>query len=392
MYIPILRLPYSAEEISFISKGIAQVLRSGYLTMGPKVREFEEQFAAFVRANFAVAVNSGTSALEIILRAVGVRGKTVVVPTVTFMATPLSVIHAGGRVVFTDIRGEDCSIDPEDLKRKIREDTSAIIVVHIGGVVSAKFDEIAKICVEHRICLIEDAAHAHGSMWHGTQVGILGSAAAFSFYPTKILTTAEGGMITTNDESIYQEALTLREHGKPDPRYNVHTEVGYNWRFSEIHAVLGLQQMNKAQALIEERRRLAALYDKYLEGIEGLIPLRIPTGNLCAYYKYMAFLDDGINREWLKQTMKEKYNVILPGEVYAEPCHSQPVFAKYPEYVLNDPSHQFPGADYVCSRQICLPLYPGLSEEEVVYIVECLQAVLKRYSSTQGDAHFSDRR
>lgn len=383
MRVPILRLPYSATEIADITAAIAEVLQSGYLTMGSKVKAFEEAFARFAGTPWAVAVNSGTSALEMILRALDVRGKTVVVPTVTFMATPFAAIHAGARVVFVDVRTQDLSIDPVDLERKLGPDTAAVVAVHIGGVISGQFDEIERLCAQRAVPLVEDAAHAHGSMWRGRRAGSLGIAAAFSFYPTKILTTAEGGMITTLDESLLRQALTLREHGKPDHRYNVHTEVGSNWRFSEIHAVLGLLQMAKADALIAERRRLAAMYDEALRGVHGIRPLAIPASVFCAYYKYIAFLDDGIDRNRVKQTLRDEYEVSLAGEVYAEPCHSQPVFDRYPEYRVNAPTEGFPGAEYVCSRQICLPLYPGLSDDELLYTVESLQTVLKSGSRSR---------
>src|SRR5438046_7820509 len=140
MRVPILRLPYSAAEIAEISGAIAEVLQSGYLTMSAKVKAFEESFARFAGTPWAIGVNSGTSALEIILRTLDVRGRTVVVPTVTFMATPFAAIHAGARVTFVDVRKEDLSIDPVDLERKLGPDTAAVIVVHIGGVVSGKFD------------------------------------------------------------------------------------------------------------------------------------------------------------------------------------------------------------------------------------------------------------
>ena len=259
--IPLLRLDYSDEDIDYIQKGILDVIKSGYLTMGKKVEEFEAEFAKYIGTKYAVAVNSGTSSLEIMLRSFGVKGKTVIVPTVTFMATPISVIHAGGKVAFVDVTKEDLSIDPEDLKRKIAPDTAGVIIVHIGGIISSHYQEIEKICKDMGLFLIEDAAHAHGSSLNGVKAGDLSIGGSFSFYPTKILTTAEGGMITTNDENIYKMALTLREHGKPDHNVNVHTEFGYNWRFSEIHALLGLQQMRKVDYIIAERRTLGKLYD-----------------------------------------------------------------------------------------------------------------------------------
>ncbi|OGC25364.1 hypothetical protein A2291_03070 [candidate division WOR-1 bacterium RIFOXYB2_FULL_42_35] len=374
--IPLLRLDYSDEDIDYIQKGILDVIKSGYLTMGKKVEEFEAEFAKYIGTKYAVAVNSGTSSLEIMLRSFGVKGKTVIVPTVTFMATPISVIHAGGKVAFVDVTKEDLSIDPEDLKRKIAPDTAGVIIVHIGGIISSHYQEIEKICKDMGLFLIEDAAHAHGSSLNGVKAGALSIGGSFSFYPTKILTTAEGGMITTNDENIYKMALTLREHGKPDHNVNVHTEFGYNWRFSEIHALLGLQQMRKVDYIIAERRRLAKLYDKKLANLKGIKLLPFPKEMQCAYYKYILYLDDKFDRAVVKRTMREKFGVALPGEVYSDACHSQPVFQRYPDTMVNAEGDLFPNADYVCSRQICLPLYPSLKDDELDYIADSLKKVL----------------
>jgi len=377
MKIPILRIPYDEEEIAFIKDEIEKVLRSGYLTMAGRVEEFEKEFADFVGVKYAVGTNSGTSSLEIFLRAVDVRNSTVIVPSNTFMATPISVVHAGGKVIFVDCEKDNLQMDPADLRRKIRKDTKAVIIVHIGGIVSPRFDEIKQICKENKLHLLEDAAHAHGAAFRGIKAGALAAAGSFSFYPTKVLTCAEGGMLTTDDQYIYKQALILREHGKKDHNFNVHTEFGYNWRFSELHAVLGLQQMKKVQWILDERKRVARFYDENINRIKGVRPLVIPSHVESAYYKYIAFLEDGLNRNTIKARLKEKYEIVLPGEVYSDPCHSQPVFKNYPEFVANADDDAFPGTEYVCNNQVCFPLYPGLSVIELDYIMEALEDCIK---------------
>ena len=207
--------------------------------------------------------------------------------------------------------------------------------------------------------------------------GSLGIAGAFSFYPTKVLTTGEGGMITTDDDRIYDLSLVLREHGKENPNFNLHTELGYNWRFSEIHALLGLLEMEKCNSIISERRRLAKLYDQLLENVAGVKCVTMPENIVSPYYKYIIYLDKKFEIERIKLKLKEDFNIFLPGEVYSEPCHSQPVFKKYPELVLNDPGDLFPGAQYVSTRQICLPLYPSLTDDELRYVVDSLKVVLE---------------
>jgi len=375
--IPILRLPYTQEEIDFIKDSVAEVLQSGYLTMGKKVTQFESMFAEFTGARYALGTNSGTSSLEIILRAIGVEENTVVVPSNTFIASPMAVIHAGGRVIFADCEKENLQLDPQDLRTKIRDDTKAVMLVHIGGIITPALDEIRSICDERGIFLIEDAAHAHGAIIDGKKAGTLGIAGSFSFYPTKVLTTGEGGMITTDDDNIYQKSISLRDHGRSSQDATIHTEIGYNWRFSELHAVLGLQQMNKAEATLAERRKIARMYDEKLGRVKGIRRLEIPANSVPSYYKYIVFLAEGLDRDKIKKELKERYGVSLTGEVYAHPCHSQPVFKKYPSVVANDPSDTFPQTEYVARRHICLPLYLGLTEEEISYVVDSLAEVLK---------------
>jgi len=375
--IPLLRLVFSQQEIDEIKAEIEEVLKSGFLTMSSRVREFEKKFATFCGTRFALGTNSGTSALEIALRAIGVvGGGTVVMPSNTYMATPLAAIKAGASVIFTECESNTLQMAPEDLKEKIREDTLAVILVHIGGIISPQIESIISICKRNKIPLIEDAAHAHGATFNGKKAGQFGVCAGFSFYPTKVLTTAEGGMMVTNDMGLYNKGKILREHGKADHNFNVHVEIGDNWRFSELHAVLGLQQMKKADSILMERRRLAALYDKMLKNVSGIELIQIPETMDPSYYKYIVLLDHDLNRDNIKKTIKENYGVSLTGEVYSDPCHNQPVFKKYPQFLANSSKDKFPITEDVCKRQICLPLYPGLSDEEVEYVVYALKNVL----------------
>ena len=376
MRIPILRVPFTDDDVSFVQRGVGEVLKNGQLAMGKYVAEFERRFSEFVGTKYAIGVNSGTSALEICLRAIDVGDSSVIVPTNTFMATATSVIHAGGKVIFSDVLKKDLCMDAEDLNEKIQKDTKAVILVHLGGIITSQLKEIQEICEDHKLVLIEDAAHAHGSTIDGKKAGALGIAGAFSFYPTKVMTCGEGGMITTDDKEIYNSALMLRDHGKPDHRFNKHTEFGYNWRLSEIHAVIGLEQMNKVKWILEERGRVARIYDEKLRDTEEIELIKMPPNVKSSYYKYIIYLKEGFDRDYIKTEMKDGYGIELTGEVYADPCHTQPVFKKYPEMMLNKESDKFPKAEYVCNKHICLPLYPGLTEKEVNYVVESLKSVI----------------
>ena len=289
--IPALRLSYSKEEKNDITKGVNEILNSGFLTMGEKVTQFERLFAEFVGVKYAVAVNSGTSALEIPLRALNVEGKSIIIPTNTFMATPLAALHAGAKVIFADVSRESLSIDPKEIEKNIIDGTVGVIIVHIGGIISPEWNKIKKICESNGLFILEDAAHAHGATIDGQMAGSLGTAGSFSFYPTKIVNTAEGGMITTDDEDIYKLCLILREHGKTDPNFDIHSELGYNWRFSEFHALLGLQQMKKLPWMLSERRRLASIYDELIKEVHDVIAIELSDNIESSYYKYILFLN-----------------------------------------------------------------------------------------------------
>jgi len=374
--IPLLRLNYSKSEKNFISSGVQEILSSGFLTMSKKIEHFEELFAKFVKVKYAVAVNSGTSALEIPLRALNVEGKSIIIPTNTFMATPIAAIHAGAKVIFSDVLENDLSIDPRELEKKIMKDTVGVIPVHIGGFISPQWKEIKKICDLNNLFIIEDSAHAHGSKINNKFAGSLGLASAFSFYPTKILTTGEGGIITTNNRDLYKKFLILREHGKNNPSYNIHSELGYNWRLPEISGLLGIQQVKKAHGIIKERRKIAALYDEILSDNPNLKLQKIPPTIKSSYYKYIIFVKSK-HRDKIKKIMCKKYGISLPGEVYRNLCHTQPVFKKHSKYIVKKGDQLFTNAKNIASSQLCLPLYPGLKDKEIRYNTNSLIKVLK---------------
>ena len=377
MQVPILRIPFSVEEQDFICQGVKDVLNSGYLTMGKYTQEFERLFAEFCGAKYAIATNSGTSALEIILRAIDVRGSSVIVPTNTFLATALAVVHAGGKVIFADSMPENFCLDPQDVKRKLRNDTKAVILVHIGGIITPYLDDLKNLCDECGLYLIEDAAHAHGCSIDGKKAGTLGIAGAFSFFPTKVLTTGEGGMITTSNPELYEKMLMLRNHGKNPKLGNRISELGYNWRLGEIPAVLGVQQMKNAAALIQKRHQIAQFYDNALQSVEGIELVKLPENVESSYYKYIVYLKEGYRRDEIKKRMKEEYSVSLTGEVYAELCHNEPVWDKHKEVVLNSTSDRFPGAEWLSKYHICLPVYPDLTEVERNHVVNSLEKTLE---------------
>ena len=369
--IPAARIVIPAEDRREILERIDEALRTGALTLGRNGEAFETAFARVVGARFAVAVQSGTSALEIVLRALGVDGCEVIVPTNTFFATPAAVIHAGGRPRFADVESATMGLSVDTVAAAVSSETAAVVLVHIGGMVSPDTPKIAAFCRDHHLFLVEDAAHAHASSLDGRMAGTFGTAAAFSFYPTKVVTAGEGGMIVTDDQEIYRLALQYRDQGKEGFLTNFHVRLGYNWRLSELHAAVGLSQLGRLEEFVAERRRVADTYTRRLTGVSGIAPLVPPNGSRSNFYKYPALLDRGVDRSALKRALKEQFQVSLSGEVYETPCHRQPVFSDWA-------AGEFPVADDVCSRHICLPIYPGMTEDEIDQVVMALREALSR--------------
>ena len=394
MQIPILRIPYSDDSIDYITGKTSEILKSGYLAMGPYTAQFEGAFAEFAGAKAAVSCTNGTTAIELILRGLGIEGRSVIVPTNTFLATAYAVMQSGNRLIFADSEADTLCLDVEDVKRRITDDTAAVILVHIGGLITPAVDELKALCHEKGIHLIEDCAHAHGCTIDGRQAGTLGVAGAFSFFPTKVLTTGEGGMVTTNDENLAAQIKIIRNHGKNPELGNRMSVVASNYRISEITAMLGVEQMNRATEIVAERQRIAAYYDANIGKVPMLTPVNLANNVSSSYYKYMCWLDPSVDRAWLKTALKEEHGVSLTGEVYVDLCHTEPLWQDYTlcgmkrETVENacvkwpacgcggNIDSNYPGAEYAAKHHVCLPLYPGLSEDELSYVINSLSAVL----------------
>jgi len=373
MKIPSVKLSFPPEDVSRITGYVTQILQSGMLTMGEFTRSFEKNFSEAVAVEHAIAVNSGTAALEIALRCIGVKtGDEVVVPTNTFTATAAAVLFAGGKLVLVDVNPDTMCVDVSNFKKALTDRTRGIMVVHVGGLICPEIDKIAEICRERDLFLIEDAAHAHGSLHNGRAAGSFGDVGCYSFYPTKVMTTGEGGMVVTNDEVLADRARVLRDQGKESFHSNTIVELGYNWRINEISAAIGLVQLERLQQTVRDRNVVAKIYDQGLMRTSSISSLKIPQGDLCNYYKYIAFLERGINRDRFKQRLQER-GVSVTGEVYWPPLHLQPIYQKL---LANKPG-EFPISEDFCSRMICLPIYPQLSHDEAQYVVESILAVFR---------------
>lgn len=360
--VPAARVVLSEADRAEVLARIDHSLQSGSLTLGPNTDEFERRFAETLGLPPAVATSSGTSALEIIFRALGVEGSEVVVPANTFFATAAAVMHAGGSPRFADVDPNTMALSAESVEAALTVGTKAVVVVHIGGLVTPELPAIVELCERRGVALVEDAAHAHGSSLAGKPAGGFGRAAAFSFYPTKVLTSAEGGMIVSADEGLRREALVYRDQGKASFLGQQHVRLGYAWRMSELQAALGVVHLGRLEEFVTRRRAVAALYDRALVETPGAAPLAGNAHSSSNYYKYPVLLDADIDRERLRGALRDQ-GISLSGEVYAEPLHKQPVFAELAHGAL-------PVAEDVCARHVCLPVHSDMTDDEAAYVAE----------------------
>src|SRR5256712_411585 len=315
------------EEIGEFQEGAAKILRSGTLILGEYTTQFEKAFAAFIGTKHAVAVNSGSTALEILLRLEQVSGKVVLVPTNTNFATVAAVIRAGGHVRYLDMDEKTFAPTLAMVEAELERNPgiAGVVWVHIGGIISPEFPEVVKACRRRSLFVMEDAAHAHGSQLGGVKAGKLADGAAFSFFPTKVMTTCEGGMITTDSDEEDHLSRSYRNQGKRGVSYGgLHHDFGNSSRMTELHALLGLIQLRKLPAMLKRRSIAARAITRQLDRA-GLQYCRTDHMDAASNYKLIVLLPEGRALESVKKALAAE-GVILGGGVYEIPCHRQPVF------------------------------------------------------------------
>jgi dTDP-4-amino-4,6-dideoxygalactose transaminase len=361
--VPPFLIDLSPEEVQRALRDIKAILESGRLTLGPYAERFEHDFAEMVGVKHAVSVTTGSTALEIIFRASGVAGREVLVPTNTNFATAAAAIYAGASVGFFD-----GGLYPSfhDVERRISYKTAAVVVVHVGGYITPDILEIRRLCERRGILLIEDAAHAHHASHGGVQAGAFGHAAAFSFFPTKVMTTGEGGMIVTNDERLAVAARCLRDQGK-DASGLIHVLMGNSWRLPEMGCALGLAQLGSLPSDTEHRQSVMKRYAVELAGCPGLSFPPVAEEMRPSGYKSVALLDAGMNRQRFVAAMAD-LGVTMARPVYEVPLHRQPVFKKWVKGT-------FPLADEFCDHHICLPLWRRISDAQQAATISAVRRV-----------------
>ncbi|MCX8168769.1 MAG: DegT/DnrJ/EryC1/StrS family aminotransferase [Candidatus Methanomethylicia archaeon] len=387
---PIIALPeLTDEEIN----EIIEVLKSGKWTMsvGSKIREFEEEFRKYINVKHAIAVSSGTTALHLALRAVGVSpGDEVITTPFTFVATASTIIHQNAIPIFADISIEDYNIDPNSIRESLSDKTKAVVVVHLCGQ-PVEIEEIKKICEEENVALIEDCAQAIGAEYKGVKVGCIGDVNAFSFYISKNITTGEGGMVTTNNDEIAEAVRLMRSHGEKGKYHYV--TIGYNYRMTEIQAVLGILQLRKIEKLNSRRREIVKIYNDELNGFEAIKTPIEKKHVKHVWHIYNILLEI----EKLSKSRDEIYEAIRRENVYVSvayptPLYMEPIFQelighgkgcpwKCPYYnkEIIYKAGICPNAEDVSKRVITLPTQPSLKDDDVIEISRAVKKIVKYY-------------
>jgi len=356
-----------------------KVLRSDWLTTGPKVKEFEEALCKYVECKHAVAVNSGTSALDIAVQSLNLPKKSEVITSpFTFVATSNSILYNNLKPVFVDIERETRNIDPKEIEKKITKKTRAIIYVDYAGH-PCKIDEIKEIAENHDLSIIEDASHSMGAEYKGKKIGNFADMTIFSFHPVKNITTGEGGAVLTNNYEYYEKLKMLRNHGiNKDAKERYGKEAGYeydmkilgrNYRITDIQCALGISQLRKLDLFVQERKRLSQIYTKYLSEL-GFVDTPITKDYVKHAWHLYTILINGLDRDDIFTKLR-KMNIGV--NVHYIPIYH---FSYYKENFNFNPK-DFPVTEEVFKRIISLPLFPKMSSEQQNYVIDSLSKLNK---------------
>ncbi|HZX49804.1 MAG TPA: UDP-4-amino-4,6-dideoxy-N-acetyl-beta-L-altrosamine transaminase [Candidatus Paceibacterota bacterium] len=374
-------IPYGSQWIDEADiTAVAKVMRGHWLTQGPAIERFEKKVAAYCGAAYGVAVANGTVALHAAYAVAGIGpGDEVITTPLTFAATANAVVYCGGKPVFADIEEHTLNIDPREVEKKITSRTKAVAPVDFAGH-PAEYDEIRKIAKKHKLLVIEDAAHALGSVYRGRKIGSLADMTIFSFHPVKTLTTGEGGMVLTNNKNFAEKLKMFRHHGiekKPEKGgwYYEIENLGYNYRITDIQCALGESQFKKLSAFLARRREIVRQYTNAFAGIPALILPQEKPYVQAAYHIYVVqFRLEllGADRKTLFEKLQEKG---IGVQVHYMPLHLHPFYQKTFGYKKGD----FPRAERYYERALTLPLFPKMTDKEVKYVIRGVQKLVEQY-------------
>jgi perosamine synthetase len=367
---PSVKVPIASPSLSYEeARACFNVVLSNWVNEGERVKAFENSVKDYLGCDHAVAFFNGTVALHSLLIALGIGpGDEVIVPSLTFVSTATTVLHAGGRPVFADIDPHTFNMDPEDAESRITEKTKAIVVVHYAGQ-SADTDRLVRMAKKHGLFLIEDAAEALGAEYNKTKVGSFGIAGMFSFTPTKNITTGEGGIITTNDGELAEKLRLLKNHGCSVPYH--HILVGYNYRMTEMQGAIGVEQTKKLPAIVERKTRLADYFSKRLKEVQGITPPTVRAGRNHTYMLYTVKIDPEkcpVSRDVIMEQLHDRG---IQARVCFPPLHTQPIFKG-----RFDPSRPLTVTEEVAGMMLSLPIYSQLEYSQIDYMVESLKTIV----------------
>lgn len=350
-------------------KYLNECIDTGWISAnGRFVSEFEERFAEFCGTKYALTCANGTVSLHLILAAMGIGpGDEVIMPALTYIATANAVRYCGATPVFVDSDEETFNIDVHKIEEKLTSHTKAIMPVHLYGL-PADFAPLMELSETYGIPVIEDAAEAHGAQYHGKRVGGFGLAASFSFFGNKVITSGEGGMVTTDDHQMYQRMQLLKGQAvSPQKRY-WHIDVGYNYRMTNMQAAVGLGQLENVTWHIAQRERIAGLYQKHLRGLEDYVTMqKVPKGCKSVYWMNNIILKDSVKKS-RDDIMREMEQCSIEMRPVFYPVHLMPPYL--------DKRISCPTAEKLGARGISLPSHAMLTEEHVVYICDCLKRII----------------
>lgn len=368
------KIPYGKQWIEEDDiEAVVEVLRSDWLTQGPKVEEFEKAVAEYCGVQYAVAVSSGTAALHAAYAVAGIReGDEVITTSLTFSGTANGVVYCGGTPILCDIEADTLNIDPSEIVKKITPKTKAIAPVDFAGHPCA-YEEIVKIAKEHNLLVIEDAAHALGSTYKEKKIGTIADMTILSFHPVKAITTGEGGMVLTNNKDFYEKLKVFRHHGivkKPEQGgwYYEIENLGYNYRLTDMQCALGLSQLKKLDRFVARRREIVTQYNKAFESIEAIT---LPTEKDYAKSAYHVFIIQvrADRRKIFEALQQESIGV----QVHYVPVHFLPFYQRKFGYKKGD----FPVTESYYERAITLPLFPKMADSDVERVIKAVKRVLK---------------
>jgi dTDP-4-amino-4,6-dideoxygalactose transaminase len=358
-------IAFTEEQKQQFYKYCDQIFDEAYLTNHSLVHLFEERFASFSGASSSILVNSGTAALELALKALDVKGKKVILPTNTFIATAIAIINAGAIPLPLDIENDYFGLCPHELDKYIRQDIGAVIAVHIGGHISPAIKKIASLCLQNNVPLIEDCAHAHGAELEGIKAGLFGKAGCFSHFLTKIMTLGEAGSVISNDRAFVDHLISLRQFGvDANDSLLHHNPGGSNFKVTEFQAALGLVELERVHERIQRRRENASRYQKNLAQTKWKAIADSPNAR-GSYYKQIIIPPPTIGRAQIIDSLR-KINVTLSGGAYYYPLHRQSILASYVSGMT------YPVADKFAHEHICPPCHPEITTGDIDLICEKL--------------------